>query len=160
MVETMLLCDEVQVLKKLPYFADMDGCKLKLLAFASERVSYEPGQKLFKQGDRGDSAYVILSGTVETILETPAGQTKIRENGTMCVIGEVSLLCEGERANTVKAVTHVDALRINKDCFSRLIHDSPDMTLRMTRMLAERLRNTTSELDSVKAYQPLSTSIN
>jgi CRP-like cAMP-binding protein len=60
----------------------------------------------------------------------------------------------------VKAVSHVDALRINKDSFSRLIHDSPDMTLRMTRMLAERLRNTTNELDSVKAYQPLSTTVN
>lgn len=150
----MLLCEEVQLLRKVPYFADMEGCKLKLLAFSSERVSYEPGQKLFKQGDRGDSAYVILSGTVETILEAPAGQTKIRESGMMTVIGEIALLCEGERPNTVRAVTHVEALRINKDCFSRLIHDCPDMTMQVTRTLAEQLRNTTSELDSVRAYQP------
>ena len=150
----MLLCEEVQLLRKVPYFADMEGCKLKLLAFSSERVSYEPGQKLFKQGDRGDSAYVILSGTVETILEGAAGQTKIRESGMMTVIGEIALLCEGERPNTVRAVTHVEALRINKDCFSRLIHDCPDMTMQVTRTLAEQLRNTTSELDSVRAYQP------
>ncbi|KKX25755.1 Crp/Fnr family transcriptional regulator [Rhizobiaceae bacterium LC148] len=153
----MLLCDEVQLLRKLPYFAEMDGCKLKLLAFASERVSYEPGQKLFRQGDSGDSAYVILTGVVETILETPSGPMKIGENGEMSVIGEVSLLCDGERTNTVKAVTHVDALRINKDSFSRVIHDCPDMTLRLTRTLAERLRNATSELDTVKAYKPSAT---
>ncbi|WP_210050877.1 cyclic nucleotide-binding domain-containing protein [Neorhizobium petrolearium] len=149
----MLLCEEVQLLKKLPYFADLDGCKLKLLAFASERVSYEPGQKLFKQGDGGDSAYVILSGTVETVLETPTGQTKIRENGVNSVVGEICLLCEGERTNTAKALTHVEALKINKDCFSRIIHDSPNMTMRVTRTLAERLRHTADELDTVKAHQ-------
>jgi hypothetical protein len=43
----MLLNDEVQLLRKLPYFSKVDPCKLKLLAFASDRVCYDAGQVIF-----------------------------------------------------------------------------------------------------------------
>lgn len=40
----------------------MEPSKLKLLAFASDRVSYHAGDVLFRQGDVGDAAYVLLTG--------------------------------------------------------------------------------------------------
>ncbi|MGE0212842.1 MAG: cyclic nucleotide-binding domain-containing protein, partial [Parvibaculaceae bacterium] len=61
----MLLKDEVGLLKKVPLFAQMDPAKLKLLAFTSERMAFQPGQVLFRQGDQGDAAYVIISGDAD-----------------------------------------------------------------------------------------------
>jgi CRP-like cAMP-binding protein len=124
----MLLCDEVQLLRKLPYFTEVDTCKLKLLAFASERVTFKAGQRLFTEGDSGDSAYFILSGSV-------------------------SILCDGPRSSTVKAAGVVEALKINKDYLFRIMDDCPGMTMKVTRALAERLRLTSSELDKVRALQ-------
>ena len=60
----MLLKDEVGMLKRVPLFAGVEPSKLKLLAFTSDRVSYNAGQTLLHQGDEGDAAYVILSGMV------------------------------------------------------------------------------------------------
>ncbi len=50
------LSDEVDLLRRIPLFAQIDPSKLKLLAFTSERVAFEEGQTLFKQGDEGDAA--------------------------------------------------------------------------------------------------------
>ena len=44
----------------IPFFRGMDRSKLKLLAFTSERHKFEPGQILFRQGDMGDNAYLIV----------------------------------------------------------------------------------------------------
>ncbi len=49
----MTLHEEVEALRSIPLFAKIDASKLKLLAFTSERLNYEPGQNLFKQGDPG-----------------------------------------------------------------------------------------------------------
>ncbi|TIR56227.1 MAG: Crp/Fnr family transcriptional regulator, partial [Mesorhizobium sp.] len=56
----MLLKDEVGMLQRVPLFSGIEPTKLKLLAFTSDRVSYSAGQILFRQGDEGDAAYVIL----------------------------------------------------------------------------------------------------
>ena len=55
------LSDEVDLLRRIPLFAQIDPSKLKLLAFTSERVAFEDGQALFKQGDEGDAAYVVMA---------------------------------------------------------------------------------------------------
>ena len=149
----MLLCDEVQLLRKLPYFAEVDTCKLKLLAFASERVTFKAGQRLFNQGDSGDSAYFILSGTVEFLVNTPDGPVKVSERGQNSIVGDISLLCDGPRSSTVQAEGVVEALKINKDYLFRIMDDCPGMTMKMTRAIAERLRLTSSELDQVRALQ-------
>ena len=59
----MGILDEVDTLRRIPLFAKMDASKLKLLAFASERVTFESGQELFHQGDLADAAYILLDGT-------------------------------------------------------------------------------------------------
>ena len=66
----MLLNDEVGMLRRVPLFSGIAPAKLKLLAFTSDRVSYSAGQILFRQGDVGDAAYVILSGTAEILVDS------------------------------------------------------------------------------------------
>jgi len=64
----MQLKDEVELLRRVPMFAQIAPSKLKLLAFTSDRVSYRPGEVLFNQGDPGDAAYVVLSGTADVLV--------------------------------------------------------------------------------------------
>ena len=46
----MSLNEEVELLRRIPLFAKIDPAKLKLLAFASERLTFEAEQELFRQG--------------------------------------------------------------------------------------------------------------
>jgi CRP-like cAMP-binding protein len=142
----MLLKDEVGMLRQVPLFSGVAPAKLKLLAFTSDRVTYAPGQLLFRQGDVGDAAYVVLSGKAEVMVDSPAGQIKVAEVDPNSIVGEIAILCNVSRTATVRATTAVEALRIRKDHFLRLLGEYPEMTVEIMRVLADRLSHTTAEL--------------
>ena len=39
----MSLKEEYEVLRRVPFFAEIEPAKLKLLAFMSERIAFDPG---------------------------------------------------------------------------------------------------------------------
>ncbi|MGB3391226.1 MAG: cyclic nucleotide-binding domain-containing protein [Pseudaminobacter sp.] len=142
----MLLKDEVGMLRRVPLFAGVEPSKLKLLAFTSDRVSYSAGQILFNQGDEGDAAYVILSGTADILVDSAAGPIKVAEAEPNSIVGEIAILCDVSRTATVKATDQLEALRIRKDHFLRLLKEFPEMTIEILRVLADRLSHTTADL--------------
>jgi CRP-like cAMP-binding protein len=142
----MLLKDEVQMLRQLPLFARVDPARLKLLAFASDRVSYGAGDILFRQGDPGDAAYVILEGKADIVTDSPGGPLKVAEVNRNAIVGEIAILCDVSRTATVRAAAPLEALRIRKDVFLKLLADFPDITIEVMRVLALRLSQTTTEL--------------
>ena len=147
----MLLKDEVDLLRKVPLFANMDPAKLKLLAFTSTRASFKPGQELFHQGDEGDAAYLILSGEADVIADTPSGEVPVATVGQNAVVGEIAILCEVPRTASVRAVTQVETLKIEKEHFLRLIREFPDMGVEIMRELGQRLTRTTVELSQARS---------
>lgn len=147
----MMLKDEVQTLRQIPLFAGVAPAKLKLLAFASDRVSYRPGEILFHQGEPGDAAYVILEGRADILTDADGGLIKIAELADNAIVGEIAILCDVSRTATVKAAAPLEALRIRKDDFLKLLSDYPDMMFEILRSLAQRLTRTTSELTEARA---------
>jgi CRP-like cAMP-binding protein len=148
---TVLLNDEVKMLRQVPLFARVSPAKLKLLAFTSERVCYREGEVLFHQGETGDAAYVILSGRADILADSPEGQIKVAEVEENSIVGEIAILCDVTRTATVKAVTQVETLRISKENFIKLLTDFPEMTIEVVRVLADRLSHTTSELTAARS---------
>lgn len=149
--KSMLFKDEIQMLKRVPFFSEMEPSKLKLLAFASDRVSYHAGDVLFHQGDVGDAAYVVLTGKVDVLVDSPSGTLKVAEMTGNAIVGEIAILCDSVRTATVRASTNVEALRIGKEQFFKLMSDFPDITIKVMRVLAERLTQTTAELSKARA---------
>jgi CRP-like cAMP-binding protein len=146
-----MLNDEVNMLKQVPLFAGVSPAKLKLLAFTSERVLYRANEALFLQGDPGDAAFVILSGRADVLVDSPQGQIKVAELEENAIVGEIAILCDVARTATVKAATQVEALRISKDNFFKLLADFPEMTIEVVRVLADRLSQTTLELTEARS---------
>ncbi len=142
----MLLNDEVKMLRQVPIFAGMASAKLRLLAYTSDRVAYRAGEVLFHQGDDGDAAYVILQGQADVMVTTPQGELRVAQVAENAMVGEIAILCDVARTATVLAVTPVEALRISKENFVKLLLDFPEMTLEIVRVLAARLSDTTATL--------------
>lgn len=142
----MALNEEVTMLRQVPLFAGVSPPRLKLLAFTSERVTYRPGEVLCQQGEAGDAAFVILSGRADVLVDGPQGQAKVAEIAENSVVGEIAILCDVARTATVRALTQVEALRIGKENFLKLMMDFPEMTIEVVRVLADRLSRTTIEL--------------
>ena len=88
----MSLKEEYELLRRVPYFAEIEPAKLKLLAFMSERVAFDPGKPLFRQGDAGDAAYLIISGEAEVLRETPSGPVLLATIGVNEFVGDMAIL--------------------------------------------------------------------
>ena len=138
----MSIDKEVEVLRQIPLFANIDPVKLKLMAFASERITFQAGQSLFERGDEGDAAYIIVEGEVDT----PAGPLTVAKMGKNDIVGEIAILCDVPRTATVLATSELTTLRITKDLFFRMVTDFPEMGLEVMRVLAHRLEQTTAQL--------------
>lgn len=143
--------DDVELLRRIPMFAKVEPAKLKLLAFTSERVTYEAGQELVRQGDAADAAYVILDGSTQVIVDSPRGPLVVAELKQNDLIGEIAILCDMPRTATVKAVTRVTTLKITKDLFFQMVIDFPAMGVEVMRELAHRLEKTTADLREARS---------
>jgi CRP-like cAMP-binding protein len=142
----MTLESEVQSLRQVPMFRDIDPARLKLLAFTSERVQFAEGQRFFSQGDPSDAAYVILDGSASVLLNTPGGEIKVAELGQNALVGEMGILAENPRSATIMADQTTTALRIDKRVFLELLAQFPQMSLAVMRELANRLERTNAQL--------------
>ena len=146
------LKDEVDALRRIPLFANVQPQKLKLLAFTSERISFEPGQELFHQGDNGDAAYVIISGSADVLVDTPDGMLAVAKVSENDFVGEIAILCDVPRTATIRAVDKLETLKIMKDHFLRMVGEFPEMAVEIMRELANRLQRTTTELTEARQH--------
>jgi len=143
----MTLRDEVTLLQDLPPFASLEPAKLKLLAFTSERLTFQEGQSLCHQGDMGDAAFLIVDGSADVIIEGPDGNNlTVAQVGRNAFVGEIAILCEVPRTATITATTKLETLRISKDLFFRLINEFPTMAVEIMRELARRQEQTNLQL--------------
>jgi len=142
----MTLESEVQSLRQVPMFRDIDPARLKLLAFTSERVQFADGQRFFVQGDPSDAAYVILEGQASVLLNTPNGEIKVADLGQNALVGEMGILSDAPRSASVTAAQSTTALRIDKRVFLELLAQFPQMALAVMRELAKRLERTNAQL--------------
>jgi len=146
----MKLEDEVELLRRIPLFAKIEPSRLKLLAFTSDRMTFEPGQEMFHQGDIGDAAYLILSGEADILVDTPSGPITVASVGKNALVGEISILCDAPRNATVRPKDQLEALKIKKEHFLRLITEFPEMAIEVMRVLANRVSATNDELSLAK----------
>jgi CRP-like cAMP-binding protein len=152
------LKEEVELLQRIPLFQHIEPAKLKLLAFTSERVAFEAGHVLFKEGDMGDAAYIIMEGAADVTVASPAGPVTVANLGRNAFVGEIAILCDVPRTATVVAKERLVCLRISKELFLRLINEFPSMAVSVVRELAKRLelsnnrlRTTVAEMEKLRA---------
>ena len=140
------LQEDVDLLRNVPLFRNLDAAKLKLLAFTSERLTYSAGESLFNQGDSGDTAYVIVQGEADIIIDTPAGPITVATVKQNDWVGEIAILCDVPRTATITAKSKLTTLRISKDVFFQLVMQFPQMSVEVMRELAFRLGRTNRKL--------------
>ncbi len=141
-----LLSNEVELLRRVPLFSGIEPSRLKLLAYTSDVVTYQAGQIMFRKGDLGDAAYVIIQGEADVSINSDKGEIKVASLKDGDFVGEIAILCDTPRTATVSAKSDVKALRIRKEPFFELLRQFPEMAVEMTRVLADRLARTTAEL--------------
>jgi CRP/FNR family cyclic AMP-dependent transcriptional regulator len=147
----MSLKREFEMLRRVPFFAEIEPAKLKLLAFMSERVAFGPGMQLWRQGDSADAAYLIIDGHADVIVETPGGPVVVATLGANEIVGEIAILTNVPRTATVCAKDRLITLRIAKEPFMRMVREFPNMAVSIMQELAHRLESTNNQLSTAVA---------
>ena len=117
---------EAAVLARVPTFAKLDPARLKLLAFTSRALRFDPGDMLIRAGDPSDSAFVILEGTVEFLGGAGDDEFVIGTAGPHLMIGEMGVIMNAPRTINVRARDHVRVLRITAPVFLKLLSENPE----------------------------------
>jgi CRP-like cAMP-binding protein/Zn-dependent protease len=107
-------------LRALPPFASLDDADASRLLQGASWHSFKPGERIVKQGDDGDAFYVIASGQVDVIED----RRRRGRLGAGDYFGEIALLMREPRTATVRAVTPVRALELERKAFDRVLAKS------------------------------------
>lgn len=149
----MSLNQEVDVLRKIPLFSQFEESRLKLIAFTSERLNFQPGQYVFHQGDEGDAAFIFLEGAGDVLLETEKGEILLASIHKNEIIGEISILCDVPRTASIVITKPTILLRISKDMFFKLIQEFPMMAIEIMKELAKRLEKANDQYKTLLSKQ-------
>ncbi|WP_217702507.1 MDR family MFS transporter/patatin-like phospholipase family protein [Nocardioides guangzhouensis] len=118
-----------------PWLARLDDEARTALLHAAETVHLAAGDELFRAGDSADTAYLVVSGRLEVVLD----DAPLRLLGPGSVLGELAVLAAGSRSATVRA--HRDSVlrRLRPDALDRVLVDHPDSARALVSVLAEQL---------------------
>jgi len=105
---------------------------------------FEPGEKIFEQGDLGNRVYVIVSGRAE-VWQTPppsdgGSERLLTDLGQGEFFGEVALLECTVRTATIKCVEAMDVLSIDRSAFTALVNHIDDFKKMFMQTAQDRLR--------------------
>jgi signal transduction histidine kinase len=126
-------------LRKSPLFQGLSDEQLQQLMDMGEPVTLHAGDILIRQGDTGDSAYVLIKGEFEIQKQSGQSLIKIDVRNPGDVVGEMALLARTARSATVISKTESEALRIPQEAFEKLLSSSTSAALAVLNWVMARL---------------------
>ena len=116
-----------------------------------ERQEHAAGDWLFRQGEPGDSLYVVESGTISVLIETADGEAHVvRVYTAGAVLGEMALYMEGTRTASLRIETPSVLFRLDANGLKHLQLRHPEVAGRfhasIVKMISGRLDRSTREL--------------
>ena len=107
---------------------------------------YERGQVIVRQGEAGDSMYVMQGGQVEVVREKDGKEYRLSVLGRGDVFGEMALFDREPRSATVRALDSARVLTLDKRTFLRRVHEDPSLAFSILEKLSHRIRELDAEL--------------
>jgi NADH dehydrogenase len=97
---------------------------------AIRREHFEPNDTIFREGDWGDSLYMIVDGQVEITRDVAGqGDVTLRRLGPGECFGEIGLVKQMPRSATVRTMTRVNVLAMDRCAFQALFAHLPPLRL-------------------------------
>ncbi len=127
---------------------------LKLVYDNLSIENFKTGETIIKEGEHGDSFYILYTGEVQIQRNTPAGDTialarlKSEQN---IFFGETALISNDTRSATVKAATDCSTIVLSSKKFLSMCEQEPILGYRVILHLAQRMAKTIRDTNSDKA---------
>jgi len=117
-------------LKNVELLAPLAEYERKKIAEALEEVNFNAGEVIFRQGEEGDTMYIVYSGEVQVSKLTGEEETVLATYTAGGYFGERALLKNEARAATARAKTNCQVLKIDRNAFSLLLGPLEEIMLK------------------------------
>lgn len=144
-------------LRQIPLFSALDDMALERLVAMSTEMELAPGDYLMREGEMGDSMYVIVEGNLQVRKLAGDSEVVLAERGAGEVIGEMSVLDQAPRVASIIALTNARALKIDSETFMALLDWSPSAARAILKTFAQRIRSTQAMLQQREKMASLGT---
>jgi len=146
----------------LDIFQELDDEVVRQLAASSQRKLFDAGEVLVREGEEGDSLFVVERGAVRVTKSDPEAEGKhvdlaILEEGAF--LGEMSLLTGEPRSATVIASDHCGVLVLTKQAVASTLEADPRIAESLSRALAARRQDTLETLEDHRDREGVESSI-
>lgn len=127
------------LMEKIEILSPLSKTELKKLVERLKVVSYAAGEVPVKQGEAGDSFYIIKSGRVNVVVEKSPGQTTVVATlGPGNFFGEMSLLTGAVRTASIQVREDAEFIVIDKESFGTTLANNPSIAESLSLILSER----------------------
>jgi CRP-like cAMP-binding protein len=137
--------------KEIPLFADLRPFQARIVVLMARLASAAPGTLITRRGEVKEELYVLLNGRVD--VRPREGEQVIRSLGRGEVIGEMGLVRQRPRSADVVVAERTEYLVLDGGFLMRIRRRYPRIAatvfLNLTRILSDRLENTTDRLAGV-----------
>ncbi len=139
-----------ELLSKMPLFARLNEREMLRIMQVSEVVSYEPGEIVVQEGDRGDELFIVLSGEVRI----SRGETVLNDFGPGEHFGEMALIRAVPRSATVTASEPSELIVLHRSDFFEVLRKEAELAVKLLwqflGVLADRLDQTSRDLSTAR----------
>jgi uncharacterized membrane protein len=133
-----MACDP-QTLRQVPLFALLDDDELAVLAGQVELKTFAPRQRIYKIGDRGERAYVMVSGSVQVrTVDEDHQDVVVDQPGRGEFFGFASMLEQTPHQTNAIAVTETICLEVDRDDIFTLLQQKPHAGMDMLSVLGHQ----------------------
>jgi CRP/FNR family cyclic AMP-dependent transcriptional regulator len=139
--------ETARLLARTEVFGDLEPRELEQVAQVAVPRHWERGEMIFREGDKGDTCYLVRSGAVLLTREHQDGRmvalAELRAGG---LFGELAMFRGERRSATAEAIEPTRAVALLAGDVQRLIRRNPDLALKLLATLAELVSHTTERL--------------
>lgn len=147
----MITVEKVLFLRNVPFFSGMPLRELGRVAGIAEEVVYSAGSSIIRQGERGDSLFLIEEGEVRVHQRVHGREKEIRVQKERDYFGEMGILVDEPRTASVTALTDCLLLRISQADFHEILSGHFEASLAVIQTLIRRLM----EAEATRFAEPL-----
>ena len=128
-----------ETLKQIPLFALLDDDELAVLAAQVELKHFAPRQRIYKMGDPGGHAYVMMSGKVQvTTVDEDHQEVLVDEPSQGQFFGFASMLEQTPHQTTALAIEETSCIEISRDDIAVLLQRKPMAGMDMLTVLGRQ----------------------
>jgi CRP/FNR family cyclic AMP-dependent transcriptional regulator len=132
-------CDPA-ILRQVPLFALLDDEELAVLAAQVDLARFSPRQRIYRIGDPGGRAYVLMSGTVRvTTIDEDQQDVIVDEPASGDLFGFASMLDRSPHQTNAVAVDEATCVEVDRDDIETLIQRRPHAAMDMLTVLGRQI---------------------